>query len=189
MAALLSRTKLSEDSRVLPGRQKCQLLWYRIAGAEGVFCLLEEGRVGRIGLREEKEDALVAVCKSGWGQGLVRLCVGLLAPCHTPERLCKQAGELKEVGKDDAPAIKSPRRTRMNWIVSVLDSFPNSRIYSAAYVSPSWRGRSFQHLRDRIWLETEKHTASRMDSAFSRVPVATRCTSLTSSGSSSPALW
>ena len=87
MAALLSRTKLSEDSRVLHDNVNGQLLWYRIAGAEGVLCLLEEGRVGRIGLREEQEDALVAVCKSGWGQGLVRLCVALLTPFHTAEML------------------------------------------------------------------------------------------------------
>lgn len=28
------------------------------------LCLLEEGRVGRIGLGEEKEDSLVAVCQT-----------------------------------------------------------------------------------------------------------------------------
>lgn len=31
----------------------------------------------------------------------------------------------------------------MYWIVSILDSLPSSRIYSAAYVSPSWRAGRF----------------------------------------------
>lgn len=61
MAALLSRTKSSEDSRVL-GAESYQLD-VPVAGKRKLYPgSLEEGRVGRIGLREEEEDALVAVC-------------------------------------------------------------------------------------------------------------------------------
>lgn len=62
MAALLSRTKSSEDSRVLSGFQRVSCCGVELLEREKSLCLLEEGRVRRIGLREEKEDALVAVC-------------------------------------------------------------------------------------------------------------------------------